>query len=108
LGGHTRRAFELLGYFQGLGVLTAAPGAFAMARYLSRPGAAEMAAVAAEGPVAAAETPVTTHEEPVAATAAEPVAARDEQAAAVPRATTAGATGVTYRRRRGLSRLRRR
>ena len=177
MGGHTRQAIELLGYFQGLGVLIAALSAFAMGRYYSRPRLVEEAAVAeseadegalaerdgpiarreaaeaerdspvagtaAGEPVAAREEPVAAREEPVAsrdepvAGREEPIAARDEPVAAreepiaardAPPANTDAeriaarepvaaredpaaandATTVTYRRRPGLSRLRRR
>jgi hypothetical protein len=46
-GSHTRQALELLGYFQGLGVLIAALAAFAMGRYYSRPRVAAEPFVAA-------------------------------------------------------------
>jgi len=170
MGGHTRQAIELLGYFQGLGVLIAALSAFAMGRYYSRPRLVEEAAVAeseadegalaerdgpiarreaaeaerdspvagtaAGEPVAAREEPVASRDEPVAgreepiAARDEPVAAREEPIAArdAPPANTDAeriaarepvaaredpaaandATTVTYRRRPGLSRLRRR
>jgi hypothetical protein len=136
LGGHIRRSFELLGYFQGLGVAIAGLAAFAMGRYFSRPGVAEEEPgahdepAAAEAPVAGREEPDVAHEEPDLARvpgdggaepgargADEPMTARDEQpdttarneqATAVSEAPTAGATGVTYRRRPGLLRFRRR
>jgi hypothetical protein len=163
MGGHTRQAIELLGYFQGLGVLIAALSAFAMGRYYSRPRLVEEAAVAEseadegapaerdgpiarreaaeaerdspvagtaagepvaarEEPVAAREEPVASRDEPVAAreepvaardappanTDAERIAAREPVAAREDPAAANDATTVTYRRRPGLSRLRRR
>lgn len=82
MGGHTRQALELLGFFQGLGVLIAALAAFAMGRYFSRPRVVVEDAALAEDAVAADET-VAARRRPVAATAAgEPVAARDEPIAA--------------------------
>jgi hypothetical protein len=81
MGGHTRQAFELLGYFQGLGVVIVALGAFAMGRYFSRPRVAEQSAVAAGGPLAAAEPPVAAREQPAVARD-EPAVARDEPAVA--------------------------
>jgi hypothetical protein len=92
MGGHTRQAIELLGYFQGLGVVIAALSAFAMGRYYSRPRVVEGAAVAEDeavaddeaavaerdGPAARREVPLGERDAPVAATAAdEPVAAGD-------------------------------
>ena len=89
MGGHTRQAIELLGYFQGLGVLIAALSAFAMGRYYSRPRLVDEAAVpedeavvadeaalaGRDGPTVGREVPVE-RDAPVAATAAgEPVAA---------------------------------
>jgi hypothetical protein len=99
MGGHTRQAIELLGYFYGLGVLIAALSAFAMGRYFSRPrvvveaaAVAEDAALAEEAAVAhheraAAEGPVARDERvgaeaPVAGAAAGAVAAREEPVAA--------------------------
>ncbi len=82
LGGHTRQALELLGYYQALGVVIAALAAFAMGRYFSRPPVVVEDAALAEDAVAADET-VAARRRPVAATAAgEPVAARDEPVAA--------------------------
>ncbi len=82
MGGHTRQALELLGYFQALGVLIAALAAFAMGRYFSRPRVVVEDAALAEDAVVADEA-VAARERPVAATAAgEPVAARDEPIAA--------------------------
>ena len=82
MGGHTRQTLELLGYFQGLGVLIAALAAFAMGRYYSRPRVVVEGAALAEDAVVADEA-VAARERPVAATAAgEPVAARDEPVAA--------------------------
>ena len=147
MGGHTRQAIELLGYFQGLGVLIAALAAFAMGRYYSRPRLLEEAAVAEDGavvadeaalagrdgptagrgvlaerdapvaataagePVAAGEAPVAARNEPIAAREepVEPVAASEDPITAREEpATVPDARGVTYRRRPGLSRLRRR
>lgn len=138
MGGHTRQAIELLGYFQGLGVLIAALSAFAMGRYYSRPRLVEEAAVAEDeavvadegavagrdGPTARPEAALAERDAPVAATAAgEPVAAREEPVAAGEAPIAAreepiaareepadapDATAVTYRRRPGLSRYRRR
>ena len=97
IGGPTRQAIELLGYFQGLGVLIAALSAFAMGRYYSRPRLVEEAAVAEDeavvadeaavagraGPTARPEAALAECDAPVAATAAgEPVAAREESVAA--------------------------
>jgi hypothetical protein len=70
LGGHIRRSFELLGYFQGLGVVIVGLAAFAMGRYFSRPAVAEEAG-ALEEP-AAAQAPVAIRE------STERVAAREE------------------------------
>ena len=82
MGGHTRQALELLGYFQALGVVIAALAAFAMGRYFSRPRVVVEDAALAEDAVVADEA-VAARERPVAATAAgEPVAARDEPLAA--------------------------
>jgi hypothetical protein len=53
-GGHVRQAFELLGYFTGLGVLIAGLAAFAMGRFVSRPRIVEEPVVAAGAPAAAA------------------------------------------------------
>jgi hypothetical protein len=70
LGGHIRRSFELLGYFQGLGVAIAGLAAFAMGRYFSRPGVADeelgthAEPAAAEARVAGPEEPDPAHEEP--------------------------------------------
>jgi hypothetical protein len=139
IGGHTRRTLELLGYFQGLGVVIAALAAFAMGRYFSRPRVMEefapdaedvvaahrgavresdapVAAMATGEPVAAREEePVAAREEePIAAREEDPVAAREERAAAgsapaaAPADTTSAPTTITYRRRPGLSRFRRR
>jgi hypothetical protein len=85
LGAHTRQVLELLGYFQGLGVVIAALAAFAMGRYFSRPRVVEEAAVATEPPVATEEEPVfwgATGAEPEAAGDEQPLAAREEQSAA--------------------------
>ena len=138
IGGPTRQAIELLGYFQGLGVLIAALSAFAMGRYYSRPRLVEEAAVAEDeavvadeaavagraGPTARPEAALAECDAPVAATAAgEPVAAREESVAAgeAPLAARGepiaareepadapDATAVTYRRRPGLTRFGRR
>ena len=88
MGGHTRQAIELLGYFQGLGVLIAALSAFAMGRYYSRPRLVDEAAVPEDEAVVADEAALAgrdgptvgrvpvEREAPVASTAAgEPVAA---------------------------------
>ncbi len=82
MGGHTRQALELLGYFQALGVVIAALAAFAMGRYFSRPRVVVEEAALAEDAVVADEG-MAARERPVTATAAgEPVAARDERLAA--------------------------
>jgi hypothetical protein len=57
LFGSTRQAFELIGYFYGLGALIVAVSAFAIGRFLSRPRLAEAAAVA---PAADTRRPVAT------------------------------------------------
>ena len=67
MGGYTRQAIELLGYFQGLGVLIAGLSAFAMGRYYSRPRLVEEAAVAEDEPVVAEDEPVVAEDEPVVA-----------------------------------------
>jgi hypothetical protein len=54
MGGHTRQALELLGYFQALGLVIATAAAFAMGRYFSRPRLVEEPAALAAGAVAAA------------------------------------------------------
>jgi hypothetical protein len=56
LGGHVRRAFELLVYFQGLGVVIAALAAFAMGRYFSRPQVVDEPIVAPTATPAATRT----------------------------------------------------
>ncbi len=111
MGGHTRQALELLGYFQGLGVLIAALAAFAMGRYFSRPrvvvedaALAEDAVVADEAvaaredrvPATAAGEPVAARDEPIAARD-EPIAARDEPIAARDEPIAAGDEPVTAR-----------
>jgi hypothetical protein len=176
VGGYTRRALELFGYFQGLGVVIVGLAAFAMGRYFSRPRLMEETAVADnealaagevaardeathvhEEPTAVHEEPTAVHEEPTAveqepiavqeepiaareesmaigaheepvAPPDEPISAREEQAAPAdepmaprqqptpagdaPAAQADAATGapatITYRRRPGLSRFRRR
>jgi hypothetical protein len=105
LGGHIRRAFELLVYFQGLGVVIAALAAFAMGRYFSRPRVADEPIVApttrarsTSDPETVAEpgvhpdeatlgreeespAPAETEDEPAAH---EPMTPRDEEGVAVP------------------------
>ncbi len=108
MGGHARQALEWLAYFQGLGVLIAVLAAFAMGRYFSRPRVVvEPVQEAVPGRF---DEPVSTaREQPVAVRTEEPaVAARTEEpAVAAPEDTAAAATSVPYRRRPGLSRLRR-
>jgi len=98
MGGHTRQAIELLGFFQGLGILIAALSAFAMGRYFSRPRLVAEAAVAEDeavatdeaalagrdGPTGGRDVPAE-RDAPVAATAAAgaaPLAGRNEPIAA--------------------------
>jgi hypothetical protein len=59
LGGSTRQALELLGYFYGLGALIVALAAFAVGRFASRPHVDEDAALAVAD-AAAAHTPAMT------------------------------------------------
>ena len=80
MGGSTRQALELFGYFQGLGVVIVGLAAFAMGRYFSRPRVIEEAAVPADEAIAAGEAAPARREAPVAATAAsEDLAARDRE-----------------------------
>jgi hypothetical protein len=89
VGGYTRRALELFGYFQGLGVVIVGLAAFAMGRYFSRPRLMEETSLAEDDAVAADGSAAPGREPPVAATAAaaplaiggEPLAAHDEVAA---------------------------
>lgn len=54
LFGGTRQMLELIGYFYGLGALIVALAAFAIGRFVSRPGLAKEAATPADAPVAVA------------------------------------------------------
>jgi hypothetical protein len=68
LGGTTRQALELLGYFYGLGALIVALAAFAVGRFASRPHLAEdsatVDAAAVRSPVTATRVPEPAHKHP--------------------------------------------
>jgi hypothetical protein len=66
--GHTRQAIELIGYFYGVGVLITALSAFALARFVSRPGLVGREPVGDTMPVADRRAPkpaAFTHPVPV-------------------------------------------
>jgi hypothetical protein len=100
LGSHTRQAFELVGYFYGVGALAIALAAFAMGRFASRPAVVEEPGVVDEPAVT--ERPVA-EPSPAAAT---PVPATPPAATTATPTTTVAPAPSGTRRRSLLSRPR--